>query len=77
MPILKGGERKKKAKQTERMKNAIFLGTMAFFLMYNRLGFINRLMFCLVTSSTLVFLTKGNFYRSTVEELNFEMTLTG
>ena len=50
MPIMKGGERKKKAKRAEQVKNAIFVGGMVFFFMYNRIGLINRLMFCLVTT---------------------------
>ena len=50
MPILKGGERKKQAKRVEQTKNAIFVGAMVFFFMYNRIGFLNRMMFCLVST---------------------------
>ena len=50
MPIMKGGERKKKAKRAEQAKNAILLSFMAFFFMYNRIGFVNRMMFCLVST---------------------------
>ena len=77
MPILKGGERKKKAKNAEYAKNIILLSFFVFFLMYNRMGFINRLFFCLVSSNSLVYMTKCNFYRGCVEELNYELTLTG
>ena len=77
MPIMKGGERKKKAKRAEQAKNAILLSFMAFFFMYNRIGFVNRMMFCLVSTQGLIFLTKSNFYKQCVEELNYEMTLTG
>ena len=77
LPILKGGERKKHAKRAEQIKNVIMISFMGFFFMYNRLGLVNRMMFCLVSSQGLVFLTKCNFYRQCVEELNYEMTLTG
>ena len=77
MPIMKGGERKKKAKRAEQIKNSIFVGGMVFFFMYNRIGLINRLMFCLVTTQGLIFMTKSNFYRQCIDEVNYEMTLTG
>ena len=77
LPILKGGERKKKAKRAEQTKNAILMSFLIFFLMYNRIGLVNRLMFCLVSTQGLIFMTKSNFYRQCVEELNYEMTLTG
>ena len=77
MPIMKGGERKKKAKRAEQAKNAILLSFMAFFFMYNRIGIVNRMMFCLVSTQGLIFLTKSNFYKQCVEELNYEMTLSG
>ena len=50
LPIMKGGERKKKARRAEQTKNAILLSMMAFFFMYNRIGFVNRMMFCLVAT---------------------------
>lgn len=50
MPILKGGERKKKARRTQQFKNATFVGLFAFFLFYKRIGILNRLMFCLLSS---------------------------
>ena len=34
-------------------------------------------MFCMVSTQGLIFLTKSNFYKQCVEELNYEMTLTG
>lgn len=77
LPILKGGERKKKARRAEQAKNAIFLAFMAFFCMYNKIGVINRALFCMFSTQALVFFTKCNFYKQCVEELNFEMTLTG
>ena len=49
----------------------------AFFFLYNKIGFFNRLMFCLVSTQALVFVTKCNLYKQCVDELNFEMTLTG
>ena len=53
------------------------MGGLVFFMMYNRIGFANRLMFCLVTTQSMTYMTKANFYRSCVEELNTEMTLVG
>ena len=77
MPILKGGERKKTARRTEQAKNVIVIGVMAFFLMYNRMGLVNRVMFAIVSTQSLIFFTKCYFYKSVVDELNVEMTLTG
>ena len=77
MPILKGGERRKKARRAEQGKNAILLGAMAFFFLYNKIGVINRALFCMFATQGLVFMTKCNFYKQCVEEINYEMTLTG
>ena len=77
LPILKGGERKKKAKRAEQTKNAILISACVFFFWNKRIGFINRLFICMMGSQGLVYLTKSNFYRQCVEELNYEMTLTG
>ena len=77
LPILKGGERKKRAKQTEFAKNIIILSFGVFFLVYNRMGIINRVFFCLAASQGLVYMTKTHFYKSCVEEVNYELTLTG
>ena len=74
---MRGGDRKKKARHAEQMRNGIYVGMMVFFFFYNKIGFVNRLMFCLVSSQSLVFMTKCNFYRQCIEELNTEMTLTG
>ena len=52
-------------------------GFFAFFLFYNRIGILNRLMFCLFASQGLVYFAKSNFYRTCVDELTYEMTLTG
>ena len=49
----------------------------AFFFMYNKMGVINRLMFCLLSSQGLTYLAKANFQKSCVDELTFEMTVTG
>ena len=77
LPILKGGERKKLAKRAEQTKNAILISFCFLFFWNKRIGFINRLFLCMVGSQGLVYLTKSNFYRQCVEELNYEMTLTG
>ena len=77
LPILKGGERKKAARRTEQAKGAILLGFMAFFVMYNKIGVINRALFCMFSTQALVFFMKCKFYKGCVEELNYEMTLTG
>ena len=50
LPILKGGERKKKAQRAENMKNAILVSFMVFFCTFNRIGVINRIMLCLISS---------------------------
>ena len=77
LPILKGGERRKKAKRAEQIKTGVFIAFTAFFFMYNRMGVINRLMFCLLSSQGLTYLTKCNFYKQCVDELSYEMTVTG
>ena len=50
LPILKGGDRKKQARRTENAKGAILLGFMAFFVMYNKIGVINRALFCMFST---------------------------
>ena len=50
MPILKGGDRKKNAKRAEQFKNATLAGFFAFFILYKKIGLLNRLMFCLFAS---------------------------
>ena len=77
MPILKGGDRKKNAKRAEQFKNATLAGFFAFFILYKKIGLLNRLMFCLFASQGLVYFAKSNFYRMCVDELTYEMTLTG
>ena len=77
LPIFKSGERQKKARRAERTKQGILVSFALFFFLYSKIGFFNRLMFCLVSTQSLVFLTKCYFYKQCIDELNFEMTLTG
>ena len=77
LPILKGGERRKKAKRTEQIKIGVFMAFTAFFFMYNKMGVINRLMFCLLSSQGLSYFAKANFQKQCVDELSYEMTVTG
>ena len=49
----------------------------AFFFMYNKMGVINRLTFCLMSSQGLSYLAKANFQKQCVDELSYEMTVTG
>ena len=77
MPILKGGERRKKGRKVEQGKNVILLAAGAFFCFNRRIGIINRALLCMFTTQALVFMTKCNFYKQCIDEINFEMTLTG
>mgnify|MGYP006114796589 FL=1 len=55
----------------------ILLAAGAFFVFNRRIGIINRALLCMFTTQGLVFMTKCNFYKQCIEEINFEMTLTG
>ena len=77
LPIMKGGERRKKAKRVEQIKLGVFMAFSAFFFMYNKMGIVNRLMFCLLSSQGLTYLAKSNFQKNAVDELSYEMTVTG
>mmetsp|Transcript_16543 Transcript_16543/g.28124 ORF Transcript_16543/g.28124 Transcript_16543/m.28124 type:complete len:100 (+) Transcript_16543:291-590(+) len=65
------------ASNANNTKKVILFSFVAFFLMYNRLGFINRLLFCTIASQGLIFFTKCNYYKKCIDELNYEMTLAG
>ncbi|CDW82230.1 UNKNOWN [Stylonychia lemnae] len=67
LPILSGGQRKKKARNTQMIRGGIMLSGFAFFFLYTRM----------VASNSLVFFNKTHFYQSTLEECSKEMTLAG
>ena len=55
----------------------ILVAGFGFFIMYNRMGIINRLLLALVSCNVAVFVSKGMFYSSVVENAAAEMSITG
>ena len=58
-------------------RQAIYLSGFIFFCYASRMGMINRLLVCLITSFTLIWVSKCYYYRRVVEDLGMDMTLAG
>lgn len=77
VPLLKDKGRKKKVRMLAMARNGIMVSGVVFFLMYSRVGMLNRLLIALISTNLMIFVTKGYFYSKIVEDSAEELSLTG
>ena len=77
IPILKEMGRKKKIKNLNMAKNCIMVSGLVFFLMYSKIGILNRMMIGLIATNMMTFVAKGYFYSKVVEDAAEELSLVG
>ena len=92
LPLLQGSQGKRTQSRAEATKHALMLSCCVFFFGFTKLGMFNKIFFCLckfpifilmtlicrtVTSQSMVFVHKCNFYQGIIDDLATSMTLTG
>ena len=77
IPLLRDNTRKRKIQALSTAKNSIMISGLVFFLMYSRVGILNRMMIALIATNLMTFATKGYFYSKVIEGASEELSLVG
>ncbi|CAI2381419.1 unnamed protein product [Moneuplotes crassus] len=77
VPLLKNQERKRKIQTLGTLKSGIMISGVCFFLMYTKIGILNRMLIGLIATNICTFATKGYFYSRVIEDASQELSLVG